>query len=108
VATGGDGNATFNVNLPLPPEGVWITATATDPSGNTSEFCPCRESDSPIQPRLTIAIESGQVVVRWTGNFILQSAPTVPFVSPGTDVPSATSPYYPTQAVQQFFRLRAP
>jgi hypothetical protein len=62
VTTGADSNAAFNVNLPLPPEGQLITATATDPSGNTSEFCPCRQYGSlipPISLVVTNAADSG-------------------------------------------------
>ncbi len=39
VTTDGSGNASFDVTLPLETEaGVRISATATDPDGNTSEF----------------------------------------------------------------------
>ncbi len=39
VTTGTDGNAPFNVTLPTTtPQGDVVTATATDPAGNTSEF----------------------------------------------------------------------
>ncbi len=39
VTTDGNGNATFDVTLPVATEvGARITATATDPAGNTSEF----------------------------------------------------------------------
>jgi hypothetical protein len=45
VTTGGDGNVSFNFSIPFGPgrvhPGAFITATATDPSGNTSEFSPC-------------------------------------------------------------------
>jgi trimeric autotransporter adhesin len=78
------------------------TNAANDSDSETTTIVPFT-----ARPSLTIALENGQVVVRWTGNYILQSAPTVPFM-PGIDLPSATSPYYPTQAVQQFFRLRTP
>lgn len=50
VTTGADSNATFTVNLPVPPEGQWYTATATDPNGNTSEFSPCRQLGTLIPP----------------------------------------------------------
>jgi uncharacterized repeat protein (TIGR01451 family) len=50
VTTGADSNAAFNVNLPFPPEGQLITATATDPSGNTSEFCACLQYGSLLPP----------------------------------------------------------
>jgi hypothetical protein len=38
VATDASGNATFNVTFPTPPPGQFISATATDQAGNTSEF----------------------------------------------------------------------
>ena len=38
VTTNGSGNASFTANLPLTTPGDFIAATATDPSGNTSEF----------------------------------------------------------------------
>ena len=42
VATDANGNASFNIIVPaMLPAGKIITATATDPSGNTSEFSPC-------------------------------------------------------------------
>jgi hypothetical protein len=44
VTTDGDGNASFNFSNPEQGRanpGDFITATATDPSGNTSEFSPC-------------------------------------------------------------------
>lgn len=42
VMTNGSGNASFTVTLPTPlPFGHVMTATATDPSGNTSEFSEC-------------------------------------------------------------------
>ncbi len=44
VATGTDGNAAFNVTFPITVVGRFITATATDPDGNTSEFCDCFEA----------------------------------------------------------------
>jgi CSLREA domain-containing protein len=42
VTTDASGNAAFNVTLPNVAAGRVITATATDPSGNTSEFSACR------------------------------------------------------------------
>ncbi|MBM2840039.1 MAG: quiC [Bacteroidetes bacterium] len=43
VATGGNGNAVISVIFPVAaPVGHFITATATDTAGNTSEFSQCR------------------------------------------------------------------
>ncbi len=42
VETNGAGNARFSTILPVVvPTGQFVTATATDPDGNTSEFSPC-------------------------------------------------------------------
>jgi hypothetical protein len=38
VMTDGSGHADLNVNFPVPPGPQLISATATDPNGNTSEF----------------------------------------------------------------------
>ena len=47
VTTDVNGNGSFNVIVPAAlPSGRVITATATDPSGNTSEFSPCSSSDA--------------------------------------------------------------
>ena len=46
AATDGSGQLTYSVNLSAVPNGRFITATATDPSGNTSEFSGCVTSAS--------------------------------------------------------------
>jgi len=38
VTTDASGNGTFSVSVPAVSPGLWITATATDAGGNTSEF----------------------------------------------------------------------
>jgi CSLREA domain-containing protein len=43
VTTDASGDAPFTANAGAVPEGQVITATATDPNGNTSEFSACRE-----------------------------------------------------------------
>ena len=40
VTTDGSGNTNFTAIFPVPP-GQWLTATATDPANNTSEFSKC-------------------------------------------------------------------
>jgi CSLREA domain-containing protein len=47
VATDAGGNATLVATLAGPALGGWITATATDPAGNTSEFSACLATPAP-------------------------------------------------------------
>jgi titin len=42
VTTDAAGRATFQANVPAPSGAGFVTATATDPAGNTSEFSACR------------------------------------------------------------------
>lgn len=57
VTTDGSGAATFSAVLPsLVPGGQFLTATATDPNGNTSEFAQCISVDAP--PALLIVDNS--------------------------------------------------
>ena len=47
VTTDANGSATFNVIVPASlPAGRILTATATDPTGNTSEFSPCSSTQT--------------------------------------------------------------
>jgi len=47
VTTDANGNASFNVIVPTSlPTGRVLTATATDPTGNTSEFSPCSSTQT--------------------------------------------------------------
>jgi hypothetical protein len=41
VTTDANGDAVFSMEFPLIPPGLFLTATATDPDGNTSEFSRC-------------------------------------------------------------------
>jgi len=56
VPTDPSGNATFLLNLPTVMSGRWVTATASDPFGNTSEFGPA------IQAMSTLAVTNLVVV----------------------------------------------
>ena len=42
VTTAANGNGSFSTTFPVAPAGFWLTATASDAAGNTSEFGPCR------------------------------------------------------------------
>lgn len=67
VVTAGSCTTSFLVNLPMPvPVGYVLTATATDPAGNTSEFSAC----VPVSgvPRLNLAITNRQATVSWTNS----------------------------------------
>ena len=55
VTTAASGSASFNVSFPAASSGGEVTATATDPNGNTSEFTlPLPVITSPREVRVTI------------------------------------------------------
>jgi hypothetical protein len=60
LTTDAAGNGTFHVSLPAavtPPQ--WVTATATDPENNTSEFSPCMAVAADTTPPTTPATSAG-------------------------------------------------
>ena len=73
VTTGGSGSATYaSVMLPPVVVGRTLTATATDPSGNTSEFSQCRQVEPPGGPTIpgappapTALAGDAQATVSW-------------------------------------------
>lgn len=80
VTTGADGKAAFLVSFPVTVlVGYSISATATDPTGNTSEFS-AGVSAGPV-PRLTaIPAANRQLTLSWTNTaagFALQQAPSL-------------------------------
>lgn len=58
VTTDASGNVTFEQTLNVVAPGNFITATATDAAGNTSEFCACREVTQPLGPPLVAVVTS--------------------------------------------------
>jgi hypothetical protein len=64
-----DGSATIQANLPvvLTPDYL-LTATATDPAGNTSEFSSALQPSLSATPlALTASKDSSSVIVKWRG-----------------------------------------
>jgi hypothetical protein len=115
VTTSTSSNANFGVSFPQTLLGGFITATATDPAGNTSAI-----SDGVAlsgQPRLGIALISGQARLLWQTNFtsfVLQTNANVAQSNGWADVPGAPGvtgsnffrDFGPTGATR-FFRLRS-
>lgn len=60
VTTNANGEASFTASFPVAlPQDQFVTATATDPANNTSEFSPCRPMTSTTPPDLQVAALSG-------------------------------------------------
>ena len=62
LMTDSNGNASFLTNAQLVPLGQFVTATATDSAGNTSEFSACRQATAPLA-NITLdptTVEGGQ------------------------------------------------
>ena len=108
ATTDGAGNASFSVMLPVLARGRFITATATDPTGNTSEFSACREAVSEIAPgmfQVTNTNDSGSGSLRQAilsvnaspsaANFVTFN---IPGAGPHTIAPLSALPA-PTQPV---------
>jgi CSLREA domain-containing protein len=49
----------FSITVPSVPVGTWLTATATDGDGSTSEFSHCARSDTPGETALTSPAPAG-------------------------------------------------
>jgi len=113
VTTDTNGNASFSVTFPTNLPAGFITATATDPAGNTSEI-----SDGLPTARLEITRAGSQVRVLWLtnlGGFVLQSnisvlqSNTWPNVAGTPGVTNASFfRDFPLGEAPRFFRLRLP
>lgn len=67
MTTNGSGNASFNLNFATAERALRVTATATDPVGNTSEFSPAIGQLSNVSTRLRV--QTGDSVL--IGGFII-------------------------------------
>jgi uncharacterized repeat protein (TIGR01451 family) len=89
VTTDGSGNGAFVISLPAVMRGRYVTATATDPFGNTSEFSTCVAAASTIPPTnlvVTTTADSGPGSLR---EAILQANA---YISGGNDIISFNIP----------------
>ena len=113
IATDASGDASFSLTLNQALSGGFITATATDPAGNTSEI-----SDGLPFAKLDIVVVGSQVRLLWLTNltgFILQSNASVILSNGWSNVPGSFSvtnstffrDFAPGDA-PRFFRLRLP
>ena len=67
VTTDNSGNVSFMLTVsPSVPESYWVTATATDPNGNTSEFCQAILSEMELVMDLSCELIAETVVLTWT------------------------------------------
>ncbi len=78
--TDASGNAGFSISLLSAPASYQVmTATATDPNGNTSEFSPCLTAGGP-DVRLALRVSGGVILISWPSgatSYRLQSAPAL-------------------------------
>jgi CSLREA domain-containing protein len=97
VTTDAGGNASFTATLPTTtPVGDWVTATATDPDGNTSEFALC------IRDVINFAgyarpISATPITIRFLPAFVpctsANEAHGAPLSSPSCNPPMQSSNY---------------
>jgi autotransporter-associated beta strand protein len=113
VTTDGSGIASFSVTINQTVSGGFVTATATDPVGSTSEI-----SGGLPFARLNVTRIGGQVRVLWLTNlttFVLQSNANVAVPSGWSNVVGAPGVSgsnffrdFPPIPSPRFFRLRSP
>ncbi|HUQ33560.1 MAG TPA: Calx-beta domain-containing protein [Pyrinomonadaceae bacterium] len=94
-------NAPFSLNVPASYAGLFITATATDPAGNTSEFSKCKLASAPGSLKFSSATYSqsegnGKATITITrtggtgGGVSVQYATTDGTAKAGTDYTSTS------------------
>ena len=83
-------------NTPAAPGTYRVTTRVCDSSGNCIDcdtvvtVTPCDDPGGPGSPLVGVELGSGGAVLRWSGGWILQSAPGV--TGPWIEVPGASSP----------------
>jgi hypothetical protein len=115
VTTSSSSNASFSITFNQSVTSGFITATATDPSGNTSGISDGLVFSAPV---LNIVRVSGQARVFWltnVGSFILQTNGDIVLHNGWGDVPGANGTIgsnffrdFPPTNATKFFRLRSP
>jgi hypothetical protein len=114
VTTSTSSNASFSITFNQSVTSGFVTATATDPSGNTSGISDGLAFSAPV---LNIARVSGQARVFWltnVGSFILQTNGNIVQNHAWGDVPGANGTIgsnffrdFPPTNPARFFRLRS-
>ena len=97
------GNASFTASLPVPVTlGQFVTATATDPAGNTSEFSADVQLAAPVNPLVvTTTADGGPGSLRAAITYANANpgiAPVITFAIPGAGV-HAIAPLSPLPAL---------
>lgn len=119
VTTAGNCRGVFSVTLPVSvPTGMWLTATATDAQGHTSEFSQAIPVQSAPRVEVRRLPASGELELRWSAvpaGFVLQQTTnlTPPVIWwPVTNAPALQDATYrvvlPALPYPQFFRLVLP
>ncbi len=81
IGTGQTGNAEFSASFPSIAVGEFVTATATDPNGNTSEFSSCFPEPVAVTAEVTIAPQAGSASVTAPARVELEDVPAETFIA---------------------------